>query len=1338
MIYNKLYTKRLDFPKVIPAKGLNSMETDYYILLEKNYFPVTSTISKKVIQQSGSENWITTSNINLTVEDNYYNKLSIQGIGENNTEIKNTALIEFTAEISDKSKMIEPCNTLLLYIEQAENEEISAHIVFETIYNGQFINNGDLTINGDTQNVKFYYYGYNNGHKIMSPSNLIIKLNGEDLIKENIISKLVTTNGIEVIYKIDEFVQADSQRNFLLTCTYNTEYNTAEITKNIHQISNFYEIEIINVKDYISGSNLNKQGNNYEIIANTQEICIEYKVKKNNTYITNNVTVTMQDILDTPSIQYNEIYTKYDTDNNCFKKILDLNPNFTPYDFVLTITVNYQNYGSDTINLIQKGIENYVNNQNLVLWVVDRQNLNNDNLIGRNDITISAIKKQLTYDYYATYNNIPFTNASYVKNGIKYNNYIDIINSTFNIVSNELSETYRTIVLDIPENKTSEEIYGSFTVKLLSKTGTVNIKQDISSIEIIINEYETKSIIGGLDDSRNDIIVTFKCLINNEFKQEYLNDITVTITSLQDSTYEYIKKDNLTITYNEPYIIVKIPHNGSYGLDALANNVKPIITYNITINFKGQEKIVSVSKHPVYFDAVLECRDLIHSDNTPYDYEINGLGETVNLYFYGIIYNYNGDNRDNFIYCLEYASSTDDSAENNALLKITTEDTNFITFQTNPDYVFTPSYLKRTAIFEPNINNEKRLLNIKLTFKGIEKILTFSESILSVHLLFHVTKVGFLSKNKEIMTPVTSTVNKLYINPLYITVLECCAEFVDDKNNPLPMDNSKFSIISEDTFIHTLDASNGKFNIVKNRSNKINNKEYLTYYIQPHYNPLLIPVDDENYDVFKNLPNTTINYKLIYNFDVDNNGEISINTGDISNNITKTILIKKKKLDGNLFLSFNNSKESEPVYEKQVTNNPLYINFYCIYSYYNEEDNVMYYDSNANNYSIDISSGSTINLISNYIQQNEGGTNIIDNNPHFGAGRQNANRIVPTQINQNITSSYDEQNNVIIFSIKIPQNSEENTKELGFKIKYKNESLTEQLTNSYYKVLCQSEKMTIKQMQSFQELTFRLSDFITFESSSDSSYYMSGNKTEFKIYVKTLLNGEIVLNQATRITPNLTATIVTSETTVLNCILTYETYNVLLQEYVYKVTCSPVASKTAKLITITLKWIYNEKTNTKTFKVNQRGAETLQAIINTRQSIPAEGGTLNIQYYMLSDNIIFDPSIYNNTTFTLTGQFQRQQSSETETVTFGTITKDSNFNYNTTYVFDQNTGLKTNKLSLNLAYTRAGYNNDNCFSNLDITQLVANMEYCLELSTYEITDGSGCTLIIDLFYKLNG
>ena len=87
--------------------------------------------------------------------------------------------------------------------------------------------------------------------------------------------------------------------------------------------------------------------------------------------------------------------------------------------------------------------------------------------------------------------------------------------------------------------------------------------------------------------------------------------------------------------------------------------------------------------------------------------------------------------------------------------------------------------------------------------------------------------------------------------------------FVDDKNNPLPLDNPKFSIITAATFIHTLDASSGKFNIVKNRSNRIDNKEYLTYYIQPHYNPLLIPINNPTYDASKDLPNTSINYKLI-------------------------------------------------------------------------------------------------------------------------------------------------------------------------------------------------------------------------------------------------------------------------------------------------------------------------------------------------------------------------------------------------------------------------------------------------------------------------------------------
>ena len=67
MIYKKLYTKKLNFPEVIPYIGINDdINSNYYILLEKNYFPITASLSIKILNITGTTNWFTTNNINIS------------------------------------------------------------------------------------------------------------------------------------------------------------------------------------------------------------------------------------------------------------------------------------------------------------------------------------------------------------------------------------------------------------------------------------------------------------------------------------------------------------------------------------------------------------------------------------------------------------------------------------------------------------------------------------------------------------------------------------------------------------------------------------------------------------------------------------------------------------------------------------------------------------------------------------------------------------------------------------------------------------------------------------------------------------------------------------------------------------------------------------------------------------------------------------------------------------------------------------------------------------------------------------------------------------------------
>lgn len=91
--FKKIYSDTIDFP-IIPDTGLtgNKSETNYYILLEKSYKPITShTESIK-----SNNNFITESNIKLTPDkdNSAYNRLTIT-CPENTTSELKTATIEF-------------------------------------------------------------------------------------------------------------------------------------------------------------------------------------------------------------------------------------------------------------------------------------------------------------------------------------------------------------------------------------------------------------------------------------------------------------------------------------------------------------------------------------------------------------------------------------------------------------------------------------------------------------------------------------------------------------------------------------------------------------------------------------------------------------------------------------------------------------------------------------------------------------------------------------------------------------------------------------------------------------------------------------------------------------------------------------------------------------------------------------------------------------------------------------------------------------------------------------------------------------------------------------------
>ena len=1376
MIYNKLYTKRINFPKLIPQKGLqindDAIESNYFILLEKNYFPISANISIKKIEQSGTTDWLSPNNIKFTVHDNYYNKLSIKGnINENNNTEKNTILFEFSANISDENT-IEPCNTLLCYFEQAPKEEINACIEFEP-YAGQTINDNTLLISGDAQYVRFYYYGVNNINgitsKIISQNNVTLTLNGEDLIEDNIISRNITSNGIEIIYKIDEFIyeqDGNNTRNFVLTCEYKTEFNTISVNKTITQNANVYNIDIVSISNQLNNQSLSYNDDCYDIDLTVNNIVIEYKATKNNNPITNNVQLQISPILNAPEIQYTIVSTTFDTTSNSFKTILRINKNFSDKDFYLQLYAYYLQNKTDIVKLKQLAIQ--LNQVSLYVIKEDEQT----NLIGNqsNPLILTGASQRVTFKYFAIYDNYQFINSSYVLNGIKYDNFINIDVNPYIVIENEIindpHNPYRKLTLDFLENTGSQVISNYFSVKLYELSGNVYINQEVGNILWQFDNANSTKVIGGLDDPVNNIIIKVKCNVNNKPITD-VNKINISVAS-PDNYQDYINFDNLTKIYDGVYLIFKIPRNGYYGIEAIENNDFLYSTINLNFVFKydvidDENKIGTflVKRRPVYFDLSFDCKDLTTDESVSYDYDISGMGETVKLYYHGIIYNHSSDFQ-NYAYDLNY--------ENFEITAYDQDNTSFTPYAIiESNHIFSLSDLMKNVEFQPNFSDDEISVFIKNTYKRITKILEFKLHELAITLLFNVVRQGALQNGTELLKDLNRKTNMITLNTLQTNVIECCAEFIDQNGNPIPMDNDRLSIESLDTSVFTVDASNGRFKMSKVSSYKTDNKEYLKYYIYPHFNPLYFDKSDPEYNTFTNLPNTKINYQLTYNYDVNDDGEIEEDV-DIIKTLNRQIIIKKNNLTPELFISFNSNIEQESVFQKNITNNTPSVEFYCIYSYYNEETNQIYYDSNISNYIFDVCTGSTITL-SNYVNNNTGGGGgIIDNggNPILGGSRQNAKPVGPSisgdstrpdTIPQNalsdLTCTYDNTLHLLKFNLRIPQNKTENTKELGFTIKYNNKNIENNI--NYYDVKGLTEKMTITQSASVQELIYNFSNSINYSGTTTdiidgntqqiSVYNMSGNITTFNIYIKTLLNNDPIKNQETGVPPNLTITQLNTNdnheqiTTAKIYLLDFVSYDNELNSYLYKLDCEAVASKTDKKITLRIKWVYDNKTNVKYCQINQRAATNLELVLNVINTVPATQNILNIEYYMKSDNIIFDPAtVYANNEYTLalSGEFYSQeQTSNPEPVTFNTITTE-NKKYKTTYQFLQNTGLKTNKLKLYLTYSRNGYENDSCNATKDIIQMVANMEYCLDLSITEITDGEPATLYVYLYYKLDG
>lgn len=1293
MIYNKLYTKRIDFPKIIPQTGLTStMESNYYILLEKNYLPISSNISKKIITQTGTSNWLKINNISLTPHDNYYNKLSIIGtITANNNTTKNTALVEFSATNIDESKAIEKCNVLLAYFEQAPKEEIKACIDIIP-YNNQTLNGDTLSINGDEQYIKFYYYGLKNGVKLVSQNNINIKINGNDLNENNIISKNVTSNGIEIIYNLPEVT---NNTTYDLTCTYNTEYNTFTETKHINQSANIYEIQLIDP--------------HYSLPAIISDyVILNYYVKKNNIPITSGVSLKINFIPDIPTIKYSILNTIFNSETNQFETKLKVESNFSTDILQLQAYVKYKDYISNTIIITQNGL----NTSQIQLHIECEEY----EISGNTLYLDNGSSKTLHFIYYATYNGTQFINMPITKNGITTNNYIYVsdISNDFTILEDKLYKTakppYGELTIILPENTSASSISGSFTVKLLENTKTLNISQGVTTITCDIDTDYSTTTIGGLAGDFNTVKIKLRYIVNGKYVTDptkikvsgnFANSYTIDQTVPDYIIYKF----NITTLYRQEFTNYEnYPANGHIPITYLTY----IFTYN---NNESSQTIYRVTRYPIYFGSKIECRDLeLNTDTTPNYYLINGIGQTVSLYYYGIMYNSRDDQEHYEYFTLLYSSG---SMSN---LSCTSE-----YVELSDRVTRTATYAKSDAIFKPNNTHDILSIQIFLRYKGSVSFASFKMSAINTGFIFYVSDIGYWNEN-AVWDPETDTINDViydihttgyptvvYINPLRRNIIKCCAKLIfetGEQQDITELGTIDMSFV-EDTYDLIFDVEEDSHEIIEG-------EEYAIYYINEQYN-----INQPN-----NLPHLILTYTNTFN------GET----------YTSSITIKKKTLTYDFFFSFN---PNSIVRTKTISQFNQTLLVYGLFSFIVEDENIKKDEiENIYNYKIyknynDPDSTMDITIINPSDPSALGPPTFID--PTISI----PNTVIAERIYRNDI-------NRIQYSLAIPTNTSTNDVTLILNGRYLDEY------NYNPGIDVRAENITLIQEKQIYGLTYRLSDNVYSSSDSDDyygdlsldnyDYWIRGCDPEFYIYIKCTENGEPLLDENNNI--NISFLIDTTANGSIN----YENYDSITNEYIFKVKCKNVAALIDKLYFINIKWKqYNEQ-----FSVVQELGWFFMGDIVCANEISAKNQNLTIKYYIslippIGNNTKFNPfDVYgNNVEFVLTALFYEQGSTTpnvSKTQVFNNRTPDENNIFTALYHVDSNTGANTNMIELSLecnigdpTYTESL----GVIAYKEVIQRIGELEYFMDILPINATgeaceiDGEEQNITVVVYAKVN-
>lgn len=909
MIYKKLYKKIIDFPIILPPDASSNINSDYYILLEKNYIPIEST-EHYIMTPEESSNWL---RINLQTHDQYYNKLIVTSVSENTQPLKREVMCEFIANNinTNSTKQISQCNSVYCHFVQAPKEIIDAVITFIPLNDTQTIDsNNNLTINGDEQDIKIIYYGLNGDTKIVSSNQVSLKIqeNGNyvDLNPSNIISKKITGNGIEIIYHINE--NNTINKNFVFKCTYNTEYNSITNTKTVTQIPNHYEIVL----------KINNSTNNLTINDYRQtQVNIEYYCKKNDVYITQGVQLLFSNIANTPVILHNESNTII-TDGKLSKtSTIFLNP--TNQNRMVQVQVTYNNLVSNIIKITQSSCN--INNFNFY-----SAKYTDGNEIQTTNITVNGNEQDVKIKYYVSLNSIQYIQVSNIINGREVTEKLvpslssDSVATIVSDVSYNTSSPYKIITLHLPQNSTNNTRVNKLNIQFFNKTYVVTINQNAQQIILELNQDKTTTVTGGFNDEYNLITLTYIATVSDE-KILDPNRYIVTLSSNANVTLY----DNIVVN---GYIQTRYKYIETYGY----NNETSNITINYTIQHSNKTITGTITRKPVYFDLSLECTTITFDTENEY-YPVNTGGQDAKLLYYGIIYNYQGDTHNYMLDLNLYPSDFIITTDNTLPAEVRTNILNNIhitgrTLKTNG--------VESTISFAKNDNNVNYHIYVKYSYKNKNKTITFYQTFSEIFVNLYINKYSIYNGTSYISQSIPRfTTKQIYINPFAKCNIQAVAELRDSDNNVLQMVN--LGTYNESQINST---TNYKLEYTKTQNSITSYKDNITYDIEPNFG----------------LNNNAINLNISYT-----PGDYK-STGDHQYITNNTILnIIKPKITGNLYSSFN---FSNIITDYNISQSIRTVYIYFVYTFTNTYNNETYIDKIPTHYQLSFNGNNADNMSS--------------------------------------------------------------------------------------------------------------------------------------------------------------------------------------------------------------------------------------------------------------------------------------------------------------------------------------------------------------------------------------